>query len=151
MKYCRAGFVGKEILKFEWCDVVLLWVNVVTSYLFIQSAPRQPKRRITVRDVVFFMEGERETRKSLLLYKSLFKWTACLLQWTLSLCLSPCLSYPPCWEKVVFNFLKPCFCTAKKKKKNPATFFALKWLWTLYNYLYCACTSIEFILWETPI
>ena len=43
-------------------------------YLHLQSTTRQPKRRITTRDLIFYMEQERETRKSPLLYKSLLKW-----------------------------------------------------------------------------
>jgi len=44
-----------------------------SSLLGAPSATRQHKRRVTTRDLVFYMEQERETRKSRLLYKSLLK------------------------------------------------------------------------------
>lgn len=39
----------------------------------MQNATRSPKRHVTARDLIFYMEQERETKKSLVLYKTLMK------------------------------------------------------------------------------
>ena len=42
-------------------------------FLFFAQVPRQRMRRVLLKDLIFVMEQEKETTKSLLLYKALLK------------------------------------------------------------------------------
>ncbi len=48
-------------------------LQLVYFLTFAQGSTRAPKRHVTSRDVMFYMEQERETRKSLSLYKTMLK------------------------------------------------------------------------------
>ena len=45
--------------------------SFLTIFLFFAQVPRQRMQRVLLKDVIFVMEQEKETTKSLLLYKAL--------------------------------------------------------------------------------
>lgn len=61
-------WVGVVFVVMMNCVGVVICVNI-----FLQASTRAPKRHVTSRDLIFYMEQERELRKSLTLYKSLMK------------------------------------------------------------------------------
>lgn len=52
---------------------IILRVSDSVAILVHTQASRQPKRRVTTRDLQFYMEQTKETKKSLVLYRSLLK------------------------------------------------------------------------------
>ena len=71
--------IGKKcnhlLLFHNFCEsFYLLTCSRDQSVCCLPQTSRQPKRRITARDLLFYMEQTKETKKSLVLYKSLLKW-----------------------------------------------------------------------------
>lgn len=71
-------FRGKEWFIWQWSVIFFLWLQAGASGVGatgLASTPLRPRiKRVNMRDMLFYLEQERDTCRSTMLYKAYLKW-----------------------------------------------------------------------------